>query len=151
MTLASIRLKKELVSLENEPVQGIYTKPDEDNILHWYFLIVGAKGTDFEGGEYFGMIMFPQNYPFKPPDFKMFTPSGRFVCNQKICLSMSGFHAEEWSPLWSVSSMLIGLLSVFTGEEVGVGLQKSSSVQYRQLAKESIEWNKTFPEYKSKF
>lgn len=60
-------------------------------------------------GEYHGLIMFPSEYrelvpnpephgeaglradssAFKPPDVKMFTPSGRFEVGHKICMSMT--------------------------------------------------------------
>lgn len=31
-------------------------------------------------------------YPYKPPSIQMFTPSGRFQTNTKLCLSMTDFH-----------------------------------------------------------
>lgn len=34
----------------------------------------------------------PSEYPFKPPEVYMLTPSGRFEINKKICLSISSFH-----------------------------------------------------------
>jgi hypothetical protein len=47
----------------------------------------------------------------QPPSVVMLTPSGRFDVNKKICLSMSDFHPETWNPMWSVSTILVGLLS----------------------------------------
>ena len=41
----------------------------------------------YEGGEYWGQLLFPSDYPFKPPGIKMTTPSGRFKENEKICTS----------------------------------------------------------------
>lgn len=41
----------------------------------------------------------------------MMTPSGRFQTDTRLCLSMSDFHPESWNPLWSVGSILMGLLS----------------------------------------
>ena len=63
------------------------------------------------GGFYHGKIKFPAQYPYKPPSIYMITPSGRFKPNVRLCLSMSDFHPEEWSCLWSVASILSGLLS----------------------------------------
>lgn len=51
------------------------------------------------------MIMFPSEYPFKPPGIKMLTPSGRFQPDKKICFSMSDFHPGSWNPAWSVATM----------------------------------------------
>lgn len=38
------------------------------------------------------LAQLPSDYPFKPPEVYMLTPSGRFEVNKKICLSISSFH-----------------------------------------------------------
>ncbi|PHU15153.1 hypothetical protein BC332_16358 [Capsicum chinense] len=85
------------------------------NELLFFFLtnyvLEGSEGTPFAGGYYYGKIKFPPEYPFKPPGISMTTPNGRFMTQKKICLSMSDFHPESWNPMWSVSSILTGLLS----------------------------------------
>lgn len=50
---------------------------------------------------YVGQILFPTNFPFKPPDIIFITPNGRFQLNKKICLSFTGYHPESWSN-WSI-------------------------------------------------
>ena len=42
------------------------------------------------------------------PAIYMMTPSGRFDTTKKLCLSLSDFHPESWSPAWNVSSILVG-------------------------------------------
>lgn len=69
----------------------------------------GAKGSPYEGGYYHGKLKFPPEYPLKPPSILMLTPSGRFKPNTRLCLSMSDFHPESWNPMWSVSTILMGL------------------------------------------
>lgn len=63
------------------------------------------------GGVYFGRLVFPSEYPNKPPSIYIITPNGRFTVNKRLCFSMSDYHPELWNPLWSVSSILNGLLS----------------------------------------
>ena len=58
-----------------------------------------------------GKIIFPSDYPFKPPGLKMMTPNGRFKTDYRLCLSMSDYHPDTWNPAWSVSTILTGLLS----------------------------------------
>lgn len=58
-----------------------------------------------------GKLVFPADYPFKPPSIRMITPNGRFQVNTRLCLSMSDFHPGTWNPSWSVSTILNGLLS----------------------------------------
>ena len=35
------------------------------------------------GGYYWGKLVFPKEYPFKPPRIEMTTPSGRFQTNTR--------------------------------------------------------------------
>eukprot|EP01114_Cavostelium_apophysatum_P002504 TRINITY_DN12237_c0_g1_i1.p2 TRINITY_DN12237_c0_g1~~TRINITY_DN12237_c0_g1_i1.p2 ORF type:complete len:125 (-),score=6.00 TRINITY_DN12237_c0_g1_i1:132-506(-) len=107
----TVRLKRELKALMKEPVPNITALPKENNILEWYYIIQGQKGTPYENGVYLGKIVFPTEYPMKPPAIYMITPSGRFQSNKKLCLSMSDFHPETWNPMWSVASILTGLQS----------------------------------------
>jgi ubiquitin-protein ligase len=37
----------------------------------------------FIGGIYQGKLVFPKEFPFKPPSIYMITPNGRFKVNQK--------------------------------------------------------------------
>ncbi|KAG8380222.1 hypothetical protein BUALT_Bualt07G0170900 [Buddleja alternifolia] len=105
------RLQKEYRALCKEPVSNVVACPMPNNILEWHYVLEGSQGTPFAGGYYYGKIKFPPEYPFKPPGITMTTPNGRFMTQKKICLSMSDFHPESWNPIWSVSSILTGLLS----------------------------------------
>jgi len=74
-------------------------------------VIIGPKDSPYDGGMYHGKLKFPNTYPYKPPSILMITPNGRFKTNTRLCLSISDFHPESWNPMWSVSSILTGLLS----------------------------------------
>jgi ubiquitin-conjugating enzyme E2 J1 len=94
--------------------------------LEWHFTIRGPADTDYANGIYHGRIIFPPEYPYKPPSIMLLTvcgaasggaprqpmapfftslpppqPNGRFETNKRICLSMSDFHPESWQPSWS--------------------------------------------------
>lgn len=47
---------------------------------------------------FLGRIIFPADYPFKPPNIYFLTPNGRFELGKKICLSITSFHQETWRP-----------------------------------------------------
>ena len=98
MAQAHKRLQRELQALQRESPPGIHATPLESDILQWHYVIEGPKDSPYEGGYYHGLVRFPAEYPFKPPSVMMYTPSGRFQTNTRICLSMSDFHPETWNP-----------------------------------------------------
>ncbi len=125
------------------PVENIEARPldTKNNILEWHYVVHGPKGTPYEGGVYHGKLRFPKNYPFGPPSIYMITPSGRFQTNSKLCLSMSDFHPESWNPLWTVSSILKGLLSFMIEDTPTYGSIKTSVQHRRILAAASLSYN----------
>lgn len=84
MTLCNTRLRKEFKDLQKNPVENIRAAPKEINILEWHYVIEGQKGSPFEGGFYHGTVVFPPEYPYKPPSIQMFTPNGRFKVRFEI-------------------------------------------------------------------
>ncbi|KAF9480334.1 UBC-like protein, partial [Pholiota conissans] len=148
---AQKRLSKEYVAMQKEPPPFVWATPDEKNILIWNFLIRGPPDSPFSGGEYHGVLMFPPEYPFKPPGIKMFTPSGRFAPDKKICFSMSDFHPGSWNPAWSVATILTGLLSFMLSDEMTTGSVTSSDAYKRAFAARSHSWNITQPRFKEAF
>ncbi|GFY54654.1 ubiquitin-conjugating enzyme E2 J2 [Trichonephila inaurata madagascariensis] len=94
-----------------DPVPYVKAHPLHSNILEWHFAVLGPEDTPYKGGVYHGKLIFPGEFPFKPPSIYMITPNGRFKCNTRLCLSISDFHPDTWNPAWSVSTILTGLLS----------------------------------------
>ena len=124
-----------------KPMDNLRALPLESNILEWHFVVEGSQDTVYEGGWYHGKVIFPASYPYKPPSIQMLTPSGRFKTNTRLCLSMSDFHPETWNPMWSVSTILMGLVSFMLEESPTTGSISTSDYTKRALAKESLEFN----------
>ncbi|KEG13145.1 ubiquitin-conjugating enzyme E2 [Trypanosoma grayi] len=135
------RLQKELYALKKEPKPFCLTTPSSRSILLWYFILSGPADTPYEGGRYFGKLVFPPNYPLKPPDIFFLTPNGRFKTDTSICLSMSSYHPEEWSPLWGVGTILTGLLSFMIEDEPTTGGVVCSLEKRKRYARESCRYN----------
>jgi len=138
---AILRLQKELKALTKEPVPNITARPSPSSILDWHYVLEGAKDSPYEGGVYHGKITFPKEYPFKPPSISMITPNGRFQVNTRLCLSMSDFHPESWNPMWSVASILTGLMSFMVDEQPTTGSMVTSKSVKKALARDSIKYN----------
>ena len=43
-----------------------------------HYVIKGPEKSPYEGGYYHGKLVFPKDFPFKPPKIIMMTPNGRF-------------------------------------------------------------------------
>lgn len=152
-TTATTRLKIDYVCLMRDPAPYVVAAPLPSNILEWHYIVTGPEETPYEGGIYHGKLVFPSEFPFKPPSIYMITPSGRFKVNTRLCLSISDFHPDTWNPAWSVSSILTGLVSFMVEKTPTLGSLETSEFAKRQLATQSLEFNlkdkvfrKLFPE-----
>jgi len=145
--IATRRLRKELTNLQKDPPPDIIAEPKECDILTWYFALRGPADTPYYGGVYIGKLKFPPEYPMKAPSILMLTPSGRFKVNTRICMSMSDFHNELWQPSWSVATILQGVVSFMTSEEITTGGLEAPEAERKRFAKLSIDYNtKNFPD-----
>ncbi|KAI8929274.1 ubiquitin-conjugating enzyme/RWD-like protein [Entophlyctis helioformis] len=145
------RLTKEYLLIQKTPTPFIVAKPLESNILEWHYVITGPPDSPYEGGQYYGKLIFPADYPFKPPAIKMITPNGRFQTDFRLCLSMSDYHPGTWNPAWSVSTILTGLLSFMLEDQATTGSITTTLHEKRLFAKKSHVWNMSHYKFKDVF
>lgn len=88
-----------------------------------------------------GVLLFPHDYPYKPPSVMMYTPNGRFQERMRLCLSMSDFHPELWNPNWSVSTIIMGLLSFMNEDTPTSGSITTTNKMKRMYAQNSLAFN----------
>ncbi|KAI8905457.1 ubiquitin-conjugating enzyme E2 J1-like protein [Gorgonomyces haynaldii] len=113
----------------------------EDNVFEWHFTLRGPPEGGFKGGRYHGRIMFPADYPFKPPNISFLTPNGRFEIGKKICLSITGYHPEFWRPAWGIRTAMIAIISFFlTKGEGAIGALDWPQEDRERAALESRSW-----------
>jgi ubiquitin-conjugating enzyme E2 J2 len=136
------RIKGDIKLLHDKPHEFFDAMPDEKNMLIWYFLI---RGTDeYQGGWYLGKIELDNEYPFKPPDILLLTPSGRYEINIHICLSFTKFHPEQWASTWNIMSIVGGVHSNMNEDqktEQGIGYINNTPEQRAIYARNSINYN----------
>ncbi|KAK6639893.1 Serine/threonine-protein kinase Pink1, mitochondrial [Polyplax serrata] len=138
---ASSRLRHDYIRIKKDPVPYVVAEPLPSNILEWHYVIAGPEDTPYEGGYYHGKLIFPREFPYKPPSIYMITPNGRFMTNTKLCLSISDYHPDTWNPAWSVSTILTGLLSFMIEDTKTLGSTESSTYEKKQLAYQSLKFN----------
>ncbi|XP_045582439.1 ubiquitin-conjugating enzyme E2 J2 isoform X1 [Procambarus clarkii] len=138
---ASARLRADYMRIKRDPVPYVMAEPLPSNILEWHYVVEGPEQSPYEGGYYHGKLVFPMEYPFRPPSIYMITPSGRFKTNTRLCLSISDFHPDTWNPAWSVATILTGLLSFMLEKSPTFGSIETSDYEKRQLAQQSLSFN----------
>nr|QBH73228.1 ubiquitin-conjugating enzyme E2 j2 [Franklinothrips vespiformis] len=138
---ATSRLQQDYLRLKKDPVPYIIAEPLPSNICEWHYVVCGPEATPYEGGLYHGKLVFPRQFPFKPPSIYMITPNGRFKTNTRLCLSISDYHPDTWNPAWSVSTILTGLLSFMVERTPTLGSMDTSDYEKQQLAHRSLEFN----------
>jgi ubiquitin-conjugating enzyme E2 J1 len=136
------RLTGEARALQRNPDPNIIAGPAGDDLLLWHFTIRGAPDTPFEGGIYHGKIIFPPQYPMKPPDIYFLTPNGRFETNKKLCLTITSYHPDTWNPAWDVRTALTSLIAfMVTKGDGAIGAIDTNDNERRKLALQSQSWH----------
>lgn len=123
-------------------------------MLVWHYVLHDLPAeSPYNGGVYWGKLVFPKEYPLKPPAIFMLTPSGRFETGVRLCLSMSDFHPETWNPSWRIESILIGLISFMLdpAEPVTTGGMQASPAKRREYARASFDHNVGNAEFRELF
>jgi ubiquitin-protein ligase len=129
--------------IKENPCEYYKAIPQPNNLLHWYVKIHNLS-DEYTGGEYLVEITFPKEYPFKPPNYKVLTPSGRFQPNRNLCFTNSGINFDSWTPAWGIHEIIMGLISFFyERDSIGTGhIHSSSEAQRLVFTSKSVEYNK---------
>tara|TARA_A100000164_G_scaffold305707_1_gene281965 strand:- start:647 stop:1249 length:603 start_codon:yes stop_codon:yes gene_type:complete len=143
--LRTKRLNGDIKILKKDPMKYIRAVPNENNMLIWYFIIKGPEFSEYSGGYYLGKIVHNEQYPLKPPDYYMLTPSGRFKINSKICLTNSSYHSDEWSAMWNIKTLLLGFLSIMLDKDIrGISHINDGLCLKKMYARESKRYNEKY-------
>lgn len=118
--LCLFRIKRDITSMYKEPPPGLYIAADENDITKVHALVIGPRGTPYEGGFFYFLIYFTPDYPIKPPKVRLMTTgNGRVRFNPNlyknglVCLSILGtWPGPAWSPAQTLSSLLISIQSL---------------------------------------
>ncbi|GAB6019819.1 hypothetical protein CHUAL_001360 [Chamberlinius hualienensis] len=135
------RLKQDYLRLKKDPVPYITAEPLPSNLLEWHYIVRGPSNTPYQDGIYHGKLVFPNEFPYKPPSIYILTPNGRFRINTRLCLSISDFHPDTWNPAWSVATILTGLLSFMLEKNPTLGSIETSDYEKNQFAWNSLDFN----------
>jgi ubiquitin-protein ligase len=138
------RVMKEISEYKKNSKDRCFTLAFDENDLQIIYGIFRKLDGEYSGGEYIIRVKLPDNYPYSPPVVSCLTPNGRFDAETNICLSITHYHAETWSPLITIEKLLMSVVSVFYDHNItGVGsLNNKTSEHKKHLAKRSAEYNR---------
>lgn len=129
--MALKRITKELADITKNPPTEISAGPKGEDMFKWQGMIMGPKGTPYEGGVFFLNIEFPQEYPFKPPKVKFTQPVYHPNINKEggICLDIL---KDNWSPALTVPKVLLSISSLLTEPNPSDPLSPEVAQMYTQ-------------------
>lgn len=109
---SKLRLLSDLKAINENPPEGVSASPlNDDNLYIWGATISGPDDSPWEGGLYSVRLVFPDNYPEKPPKVRftteMFHPN--VYADGSICLDIL---QNRWSPTYDVSAILTSIQSL---------------------------------------
>ena len=110
----SKRIESELDEIIKTPPENISAGPiKQENLNHWSATIMGPSDSPFQGGIFQLEIVFPEKYPFKPPQIKFVTPIYHMNINHHgaICLDILN---TSWSPVLTITKVLLSICSLLT-------------------------------------
>jgi ubiquitin-conjugating enzyme E2 T len=135
--IATQRLKRELVRLQDDPPPGIaaYLSDDNDDLSKWTAQIRGPVDTPFEGTMFLISMLIPSRYPMEPPVCQFTSPipyhpnideAGR-ICLDTLKRPPVGL----WSPAVNLTTLLLSLQLLLQEPNPDDGLLPEVSRLYR--------------------
>ena len=135
------RIKKEYEELQRDPPANCSAGPIGDDLFKWQAHIVGPGDSPYQNGLFALHIVFPMDYPFKPPKLsfvtKIYHPN--INSNGAICLDIL---KDQWSPALTIGKVLLSISSLLCDPNPDdplvpeiANLYKTNKVKFEENAK----------------
>eukprot|EP00163_Fabomonas_tropica_P030757 TRINITY_DN7091_c0_g2_i2.p1 TRINITY_DN7091_c0_g2~~TRINITY_DN7091_c0_g2_i2.p1 ORF type:complete len:214 (+),score=17.25 TRINITY_DN7091_c0_g2_i2:211-852(+) len=114
------RVMAEIFDFHKAPIEGLFIKPHDKDVMTVEALIVGPMDTPYAGGFFHFRLRFPNDYPYSPPAVKLITTDGNSVrfnpnlyASGKVCLSILGtWPGPSWKCTLSLVTVLLSIQSL---------------------------------------
>jgi ubiquitin-conjugating enzyme E2 D/E len=112
MDLRTKLVMNSLRTIDQDPAVNVFLDPFPDtDLFHWHGIIMGPLDTPYENGIFHFDIIFPDKFPFMPPEFRLrtriFHPN--ISPNGSVCMDILN---DNWSAAYSVDKILLSFVSL---------------------------------------
>ncbi|XP_046661170.1 ubiquitin-conjugating enzyme E2 T-like [Homalodisca vitripennis] len=135
MSGITARLRREILTLKENPPSGISCYPKEDsqtNVLT--ASIVGTVGSPFEKGVFQLEVIVTERYPFEPPRVRFVTPiyHPNVDAAGRICLDLLKMPpGGSWKPIYTIEGLLTAIQYLMTHPNPDDPLMPEIASQYK--------------------
>ncbi|XP_006408803.2 ubiquitin-conjugating enzyme E2 28 [Eutrema salsugineum] len=127
-------MRRYLLDLQRNPSPIYSAGVEAEDVYVWASTITGPPGTPYEGGVFFLRIIFPPDFPWKPPKVHFRTP----IFHPNVSYRGNIFHPmlmpDTWCIATSVAQMLMSLAQMLLHPLVAEGdvVREEVAVMYRE-------------------
>lgn len=148
-TQATHRIKKELEEFRKEAPPGLSAGPVNDaDFYRWQAMLTGPEGSPYQNGIFFLEIVFPNNYPFSPPNIRFRTKIYHPNISKAGAICLDILKPKKWSAALTVTSVLLSISSLLTDPNAddpfmpeAARLYKTDRARYNAEAR---EWTRKY-------
>lgn len=107
------RISRELADMQNDPPSLCTARPVGDDMFVWRAEIQGPPDSPYAGARFALHVVFPHDYPFRPPHVKFTTPVFHPNINSDGCICLDILRAQ-WSPALTIAKVLLSICALLS-------------------------------------
>lgn len=148
------RIMTDIASIQKDPIDKdkIFIYQNPENIFNVRVLMIGDEDTPYQYGMFYFYLVFPDNYPFSPPDMKFITSNGKTRFNPnlyisgKVCISLlNTWQGPKWTACNSLRSLLLSIKSMILG--IKYPLENEPGYEITTEKKKNIDYSTIYYRY----
>ena len=113
-SVALKRLQKEINKFQMNPPAYVNAYLKGDDLYEWKATIEGPPDSPYEGGMFLLDIIFPRNYPFRPPKVTFLTKIYHCNINCEGWVNINILKSFDWRPGMTISTLLLSIQHFLT-------------------------------------
>lgn len=125
------RLRRECLDLQQNPVPFTCSGPTADSLKQWLVVFEGEPGSLYEGGTFFALLTFDDDYPFTPPTLEFKTRIYHCNIHQSTGLVKHDIFDKNWSPTVTIRQIIQKVADLLVQCEPDHCAMKELGLQYK--------------------